>query len=94
MRDYADDYLKESGKPMNSTLKMVLKLAALGFISAAVTDLLKVHTQVQGRLAELLGLLAGVLAQQAVPPRLSFGKLLLILLGMCAVMGVLIFLHL
>jgi hypothetical protein len=94
MRDYADDYLKESGKPMNGTLKMVLKLAALGFISAAVTDLLKTHTQVQGRLADLLGILCGVLAQQAIPPRLSLGKLLLVLLGMCAVMGILIFLHL
>jgi len=94
MRDYADDYLKETGKPMNSTLKMVLKLAVLGFISAAVTDLLKTHTQVQGRLAELLGILCGVLSQQAIPPRLSFWKLLLILLGMCAVMGILIFLHL
>jgi hypothetical protein len=68
MRDYVDDYLKESGKPMSNTLKMVLKLAALGFVSAAVTDLLKTHTAVQGRMAELAGLLSGVLVQQIIPP--------------------------
>ncbi|WP_263419894.1 hypothetical protein [Terriglobus albidus] len=94
MRDYADDYIKGSGQPMSGTLKTVLKLATLGFVSAAATDLLKTHTPVQARLAELVGLLSGVLTQQIIPPRLSLRKLLLVLLGICAVMGILFYLHL
>jgi hypothetical protein len=94
MRDYADDYIKESGQPMSGTVRTVLKLATLGFVSAAVTDLLKTHTPVQGRLAELVGLLLGVLTQQIVQPRLSLRKLLLVLFGVCAVMGILYYLHL
>jgi L-asparagine transporter-like permease len=94
MPDYVDDYLKKSDKPMSSTLRMLLKLAALGFVSAAVTDLLKTHTAVQGRMAELVGLLSGVLVQQIIPPRLSAVKLILVSVGICAVMGILFFLHL
>jgi hypothetical protein len=93
MRDYADDYLKDSRKPMSNSLKMVLKLVTLGLVSAAVTDILQTHTMVQGRMAEMAGLLSGVLVQQIIPPRLSAGKLLLVSVGVCAVMGVLFFLH-
>jgi len=94
VRDYADDYLKNSGKPMSNSLKMVLKLLTLGLVSAAVTDLLKTHSPIQGRMADLTGLLAGVFVQQAIPPRLGVGKLVLVLLGVCAVMGILFLLHL
>ena len=93
MRDYADDYLKGSGKPMSNSLKMVLKLATLGLVSAAVTDLLKTHTPVQGRIADLAGLLSGVLVQQIIPPRLSVGKFVLACVSVCAVMGLLFLLH-
>ncbi len=93
MRDYADDYLKGSGNPMSNSLKIVLKLATLGLVSAAATDLLKTHTPVQGRMADLAGLLSGVLVQQIIPPRLSIGKLVLVSVGVCAVMGILFLLH-
>ncbi|GEM_PF-1972920 len=93
MRDYAEDYIRGPEKPLSNNVKMVLKLLILGFVSAAVTDLLRTHTPVQGRLAELVGLLSGILSQQAIAPRLTVGKLALVALGICAVMGVLFFLH-
>jgi hypothetical protein len=94
VRDYSEDYLKGSGKPMSSSLKMVLKLATLGLISAAITDLLKTQTPMQSRAAELVGILSGVLVQQLIPPRLSVGKLILVSIGICAVMGILFLLRL
>jgi hypothetical protein len=93
MRDYAEDYLKGPEKPLSNNAKMVLKLLILGFVSAAVTDLLRTHTPVQGRLAELVGLLSGILSQQVLAPRLTAGKLALAVVGISAVMGVLFFLH-
>jgi hypothetical protein len=75
-------------------LQLVLKLVILGFVAAAVADLLKTHASVNSRMAELIGLSSGVLIQQAIPPRLTLGRLLLVLLGVCAVMGSLFLLHL
>jgi hypothetical protein len=94
MRDYAEDYIKGPEKPMSKNLKMVLKLLILGFVCAAATDLLRAHTSVQGRMAELVGLLSGILSQQVIAPRLTAGKLALVTVGICAVMGVLFLLHL
>ena len=79
---------------MSNALKVVLKLLVLGLVSAAVTDRLKTHSPVRGRMADLAGLLSGVSFQQIIPPRLSAGKLSLVLLGICAVMGILFLLHL
>ena len=93
MRDYADDYIKGPEKPLSNNVKMVLKLLIFGFVSAAVSDLLSTHTPVQGRLAELVGLLSGILSQQLLAPRLTAGKLTLAVAGICAVMGVLFLLH-
>jgi hypothetical protein len=93
MRDHAEDYIRGPEKPLRNNVKMVLKLLILGFVSAAVTDLLRTHTPVQGRMAELVGLLSGILSQQAIAPRLTAAKLSLAIVGTCAVMGVLFFLH-
>jgi hypothetical protein len=93
MPDYAEDYIRGPEKPLSNNVRMVLKLLLLGFVSAAVTDLLRTHTPVQGKMAELVGLLSGILSQQAIAPRLTVGKLALVALGICAVMGVLYFLH-
>lgn len=89
MRDYVDDYLKEPEKPMSNNYKMALKLLIFGFVSAAMTDLLKTHTQVQGRIAELAGLLSGILVQQIIPPRMTVSKLAIVSLGLCIMMGIL-----
>ena len=78
----------------HNTLQWVLKLVIFGFVSAAVADLLKTHAPVQNRMAELIGLLSGVLIQQIIPPRLTLGRFVSVLFGVCAVMGSLILLHL
>ena len=93
MRDYAEDYIKGPENPLSNNVKMALKLLVLGFVSAAVTDLLRTHTPVQGSMAELIGLLSGLLSQQVIAPRLTAGKLALAAGGMCAVRGILFFWH-
>jgi hypothetical protein len=94
MRDYADDYLEKAKKPIDTGTRVVLKVLILGFLAAAVTDLLRTHTQLQGRLADLLGVLSGISVQQIVPPRLSASKFVLVLLGISVLMVTMLLLHL
>jgi hypothetical protein len=69
------------------------KVLLATFVALASADLLRSRWLVPDKQAVLLGLLLGLLAQQAIPPRLSLKKILTIAAILCLMFAIDAWLH-